>query len=326
MRLIFSLLSMSLVLALCGPARADTRVPLNPAEIWRTARTNYRDGRFYAIDNSQHATWQGALRRSVAPVDMRANVHGAWLKNRNPYKLAGALIDPLQIEFTRQITSGQGLDWMKLARSMHPVTIGSTLVGGTAGDMAGAVVQSSLARLGPIGAAAGFFARPAMAFAGQIIGMNVGDSLWRGDKTFRGSFAQALRELKPGRDTGLLVGGVVGSTLGQALIPVPVIGGIIGGMVGSLVGGAIASGLTNVWPFSALDRLMRRGLGKLANWIDDSKKASPASPTSASSSTPPAPAAADATAVSLPRPLPERAFRVPLDDGPSMDDLPLATR
>jgi hypothetical protein len=205
---------------------------------------------------------------------MSANVKAAFLTKFQPIRLLGGVIDPLQIELMRQIVSGNGIDLGGLARAMHPVTIAATMAGGIAGDVAGAAVQSLLAKMGPAGAVAGFFARPVIGFSSQILGYNVGQSVASG-RSFRSAMAQALRDIRPGRDAGQMIGGVLGSVFGQALIPVPMVGGILGGMVGSGLGTLIGAALGSHGPTGWLDRKLRKALNRWADAIEGKKSAAP---------------------------------------------------
>ena len=245
----------------------------NPKYVFNEARTNWREGRFYSTDlkgpgpNGTHPTWQAALKASLEPVDMHANVHAAVMNRIHPFKIFGNLIDPLGVEFQREIASGEGVSAAKLAQQLHPVMIASTMIAGSAGDIAGAVVQSTLARFGPLGAAAGFFARPMLGYAGTIFGMNVGDSMIHGG-SFKQAVADSLRAIRPGRDGGQLVGGVIGGTLGQVLIPIPVVGGIVGGLIGGTVGAMVGNSLAGMWPFNKVERGITGFLGRLADRIE----------------------------------------------------------
>lgn len=265
---------------------------LNPAHLYRTARTNYREGRFYATDLSEHSSWRGALRQSFRPTDLRQNVRAAFLSKIHPARLAGNLLDPLGIELTRQLASGEGLNFGKLASSLHPVVIATTLVGGGIGDIGGAAVQSILARFGPVGATMGFVARPLMAFAGQLFSMNVGQGLVQG-KSVRGAIADSLRTIKPERDFGQMLGGVIGGTLGQVFIPIPLVGGIIGGTVGGIVGGLLGNLLKDVPGFSHLFGGMTRLLNRWADSIEGKRRepAPPPPPVPPLAAAPPAAAA-----------------------------------
>lgn len=305
----------------------------SPKHLYKTAKTNYAEKRFYATDLSEHSTRMAALKASFAPVDTRANVKAAVYSKVHPMRFVGNIIDPLSIELQRQVAAGK-LDAGRLVQTLNPLIWLPTMAGGAAGDIAGAVVQSSLARLGPIGATAGFFVRPMMGFAGQLLGMNVGESMVRGNATFRGAMAQALRDIKPGRDMGMLAGGVIGSTLGQVLIPIPVVGGIIGGMIGGTIGTFAGQGLAKLWPFSLADRGMRSALGKLADWIDDRKKPAasqpaPAEPSATASAEAPKPASSEPASPSPSAELasaPASKRPASAEDGISMDDLPRVER
>ena len=296
---------------------------LNPLT-WKSTFVNgWRNGRFIATDLTIHSTWQAALARSFRPVDMGANVRAAVIGNTNPIKLAGKVFDPLGIELQRELVSGQGLDAHRLLRALDPRMIAATAVGGGVGDIAGSVLQSALARLGPVGAAAGFFLRPSMSFAGQIFGMNVGDSIVNGNMSVKGATAAALRQIKPGRDAGQLVGSVIGGTLGQVLIPIPIVGSIVGGMLGGTIGSWVGTKLAHVWPFNKLENAATAWFHHLADKLDGGEKKKDAQP---AATVGPPPVSSDTTAGSAaPRPAPT-ALRNPLsDDGPSMADLPIAS-
>ncbi|MBI4861209.1 MAG: hypothetical protein HY815_13270 [Candidatus Riflebacteria bacterium] len=297
----------------------------------KTVRTNWKEGRFYATDLTEHPTWQAALKRSMMPVDMSANVKAAFLGKVHPVKLVGNLADPLGIELGRQIASGEGLDFGRLVKSLHPAVVAGTFAGGLAGDVAGAALQSLLAKAGPVGAAAGFFLRPTVAFGAQVFGFNVGQGVAKG-MTFRSSLAQGLRDIRPGRDFGQLMGGTLGSLFGQVLIPIPVVGGIIGGMIGGTLGALIGSKLGQVGLTGTLERSVMGLLGRWADAIEGKSRPDPAArvppersvepgggrdPPSPSASLTPGPGAP-------PRPRPAGPPASP-DSGPGMDDLPIAT-
>lgn len=315
----------------------------SPKYLYNQARTNWREGRFYSTDlqgpgpGGTHATWQAALKASLKPVDMRANVGAAVMGRIHPFRFAGNLIDPLGVELQRQISSGEGIKVGRLVAALNPVTIATTMVAGGVGDVAGAVVQSTLARFGPVGAGIGFFARPMIGFAGTIFGMNVGESMVNG-KNFKEAIAGSLRAIKPGRDGGQLVGGVIGGTLGQVLIPIPIVGGIIGGMVGGTIGAIVGTNLAKWGPFKWVEDKITGWFGRMAARLEKKKEKKPEAPpvvvppsgpdhapalgpTIAGASKP----AEDATA---PRPVPQNAFANPLVNRgePSTDDLPLAAR
>lgn len=261
---------------------------LNPAHLYRTARTNYREGRFYATDLSEHATWREAMRQSFRPTDMRQNVKAAFLSKIHPARFVGNIFDPLGIELTRQLASGQGLDAWKLLTSMHPVVIATTMVGGGIGDVGGAAIQSVLARFGPVGATMGFIARPLLGFAGQLFSMNVGQGLVQG-KSITAAMADSLRNIKPERDFGQLIGGVIGGTLGQVFIPIPLVGGIIGGTIGGIVGGLLGNLLAGVPGFSHLNRAITRALNRWADRLDPrTRNRPPATPPATPPAAPPA--------------------------------------
>lgn len=302
------------------------RNTVSPSRMIQQARTNYREGRFYATDLTEHATWQQALRRSVRPTDLSANVRSAFLKGVHPARIVGNLFDPLTIELQRQIVGGEGLSVSRLVRSLNPVVIGTTMAGSLAGDVAGAAVQSVFAGMGPIGAAAGFLARPLLGFSAQIFSYNVGKSVSEG-KSFKQGVAQALRDIRPGRDFGQMIGGVLGGVAGQVLIPIPVVGGIIGGMVGGMVGMVVGNLLENHGPTSRLMSWIKGGLSRLADRIEGKKLAPPPAPPRAPPPirvVTPAPAATT-TVTAPPGPLAARppTARPAVDSSPNMDDLPL---
>lgn len=343
---------LTLVLALVTDASAQSRrvqfiemlKQASPRYLYNQAKGNWQAGRFYSTDlqgpgpGGTHPTWQAALKASLKPVDMRANVGAAVMGRIHPFRFAGNLIDPLGVELQRQISSGEGIKVGRLVQALNPVTIGTTMVAGGVGDIMGAVAQSTLARFGPVGAGIGFFARPMLGFAGTIFGMNVGESMVNG-KNFKEAIGGSLRAIKPGRDIGQLVGGTIGGTLGQVLIPIPIVGGIIGGMVGGTVGAIVGNSLSKWGPFKWMEDKMTGWLARMASKLEKKKpEAKPEPPPapvphSGADHAPPlgpvmASAPKPAVESAAPRPVPQTAFANPLDDrsAPSTSDLPLAAR
>jgi hypothetical protein len=306
---------------------------ISPAHLVRTARTNTRHGRFYATDLTVHPSRRAALLQSLAPVDLKGNVRAAFWTKVHPIRFLGNIFDPLTIELSRQIVSGRGLDPGRLIGALHPAVVGATMIGGGAGDIAGAIAQSALARLGPAGAAAGFFLRPAMAFGGQILGMGIGESLAGGD-TFGEALAGSLRTIRPGRDGGQLLGGVVGGTLGQVLIPIPVVGGIIGGIVGATLGGLLGNAIARIPGVDRIERAVTGWLGRLADRLEGRRQAGSggrdgAAPAGSSPAAGPPPDGPDAGGTAVPSSVrrvasADRVGRAdPIErDAPNMDDLP----
>jgi len=240
---------------------------LNPGKMVQTVRQNYREGRFYATDLTTHPTIKAALTRSMAPIDMGANVRATVWNHIHPLKIVASIADPIGLELVRQISSGEGLDFKKLLSALHPTIVGTTMVGAAAGDLAGAVIQSALAGLGPVGAGIGFFLKPALGFGGQVLGYNVGKGIVDG-KGFKGAMASAIREIQPGRDVGQLLGGVIGMTLGQVLIPIPIVGGMIGGTLLGVLGAVVGSFLGKHGITASLNNVIRGWLGRLADRLD----------------------------------------------------------
>lgn len=266
--------------ALAEPALArriklgDLLRKASPAHAVRTARDNWRAGRFFATDLSEHGSVRSAVKRSIFPTDPAANMRAALKSRFHWTRLIGAVVAPVTIELQRQITSGEGFDPRRLVQAMDPIVVATTMAGGVAGEVGGAWVQSSLARLGPWGALAGFVARPLISFGASIMGYNIGRNVGAGG--FRGALAGALREIEPGRDLGQIAGYTVGAVLGQALIPIPVLGAIIGGSLMGLVGGSLGTWLTKSGPLAGASRAIKRGLGWLADLIEGKGKKAPA--------------------------------------------------
>jgi hypothetical protein len=242
----------------------------NPANAVRTARDNWKAGRFYATDLTEHSTVRGAVKRSIFPTDPKANIRAALKARFHWTRLIGAAVAPLTIEAQRQLTSGNGFNWQRIKEAVDLRVMATTFAGGVAGEAGGAWVQSSLARLGPWGAIGGFVARPLISFGASIMGYNIGRNLDGGG--LRGAFAGALREIDPGRDFGQIAGYTVGAVLGQALIPIPVLGAIIGGSLMGLIGGSIGSWLTKSGPLARISGAIKRGLGWLADKIQGKRE------------------------------------------------------
>ena len=242
--------------------RIDPRTPV------RTAQQNWRDGRFFATDNSVHPSPWAAIKRSVFPIDVKANVNAAIKARFHWTRLIGAVIAPASIELQREITSGEGVSLKKMVAAIDPKVMATTMAGGMIGEVGGAMVQSTLAKFGPVGAVAGFVLRPLISFWGSMTGYNVGKNLGKG---VRSAIAGGFREIEPGRDLGQVAGYTFGSVVGQALIPIPVLGAIIGGTIGSLIGGTIGNWLGKHGPLAGLNSWMKRGLNALADWIEGTK-------------------------------------------------------
>lgn len=246
--------------------KADPRAPI------RTAAQNYRDGRFFATDNSVHPSPWEAIKRSVRPIDMKANVRAAMAQRFHWTRLIGAVVAPASIEIQRQITSGEGLSASRMLAAVDPKVMATTMAGGVIGEVGGAMVQSGLAKFGPIGAVAGFIARPLISFGASMTGYNVGKNLGKG--SLRKALADGVREIEPGRDLGQIAGYTVGAVLLQALIPIPVLSGIIGGTIGGLIGGTIGNMLAK-GPLKGVSNWMKRGLSRFADWIEGKKEDKP---------------------------------------------------
>lgn len=242
--------------------KVDPRAPI------RTAAQNYRDRRFFATDNSVHTSpWQ-AIKRSVRPIDMQANVKAAMAQRFHWTRLIGAVVAPASIEIQRQITSGEGFSAGKMMAAVDPKVMATTMAGGVVGEVGGAMVQSGLAKFGPLGALAGFVARPLISFGASMTGYNVGKNLGKG--SLRDALADGIREIEPGRDLGQIAGYTIGAVLLQALIPIPVLSGIIGGTIGGLIGGTIGNILAK-GPLKGVSDWMKRGLSRFADWIQGKK-------------------------------------------------------
>lgn len=247
--------------------KVDPRAPV------RTARDNWREGRFFATDNSVHPSPRAAIKRSMFPTDVRANVKAALTQRFHWTRLIGAVISPVSIEAQRQLTSGEGFNMKRLVQAIDPKVMATTMAGGVIGEVGGAMAQSALAKLGPAGAIAGFVARPLISFGASIMGYNIGRNAGAG--SFRSAIAGGLREIEPGRDLGQIAGYTLGAVLGQALIPIPVLGGIIGGTIFGLIGGSVGNWLSKSGPLAGVSNWIKGGLGALADWIEGKKQPAP---------------------------------------------------
>ena len=322
----------------CAPtARAEGVIPAvhsgNPLAWIGEVRANYRNNNFYATDLTTHPTLEGALRRSMAPVDMAANVHSAIAQQFQPLNLAANVLFPIVSQIQRQVAATGSLDLAAIAKTLDPKvlagSIGGSLAGGFLGGVAGASLQSALCGLGPVGAAAGFVLNPLINFFMTSIGTQVGQHIGEG-QTLRNSFGEAFREIQPIRDTGQALGTGLGYVIGQVLIPIPLVGGIVGSMIGGLVGATASEWLLKIPAVANLESAMRRGLGHFADWIEGKSKPATASATTPFATAPPAPsmvAGADLVSASDPTPTTHRASGgdlPPTDRSvPNFDDVPV---
>ena len=95
--------------------------------------------------------------------------------------------------------------------------IAGATVGGLAGGVIGALAQSGLARLGPVGATLGLLARPMLGFLGLIMGMEFGKGLFSGNMSLKESLDNMISSFDPWRDLGQASGASLGGIIGVAL-------------------------------------------------------------------------------------------------------------
>lgn len=243
--------------------RESLRERIDPRRLVRTAARNYREKRFFAVDLTEHPTVRGALRRSLQPIDLRANLRGALATRLHPLKLFNGWWAPMSLLAQRRLADGQLPSVHELGKALDPWVFGSSLVGGLVGDVAGASVQSMFARGGRVLSIVGLVARPLIGQAFYLLGLEAGLGL-REDPSPRRALSRALSALRPLRDLGNLAGYTAGMILGQALIPIPVIGGLIGGSVMGTLGMFLGNLLARSGPGESLDGRLRSALGSAA--------------------------------------------------------------
>ncbi|MBI3891822.1 MAG: hypothetical protein HY303_09875 [Candidatus Wallbacteria bacterium] len=255
-------------------------------------------GRQYlSIDYHAFPTFGAALKNSLAPTDFRANT-GAVLKNSldplNPARYVAAVI---LVQAQRQLASGQGLDLGKIVGSLSPGGLALGYVGGQAGELMGAGVQSILANVaGPVGGLAGFAMRPILWYLGSSMGQDVGSGLQHGEFAPSKGMARALLDFNPVRDSSQMIGDGLGAVVGQALIPIPLVGGMVGGAIGGTIGLLAGKAFVGTESGRRVDEAVRRKLHNLARSFDPAAREAapcPAAPGPGAPTSMPPPTAAD---------------------------------
>lgn len=224
-------------------------------------------GRVYlSLDYLQHPTFGQAVKGSIAPTNLRANVRAVarnTLDPLNPARYIGAVFI---IEAQRQIANGQPLDVGAIIGEMSPGGLAMGYMGAQGGDMLGATIQSMAARgAGPIGGLFGFALRPVLWYLGSTMGQSLGKGAEEGEISPSKAMASALREFNPTRDTFQMVGDAVFSVIGQALIPIPLVGAMVGGAVGGVIGLGVGKAVLQTESGRIAHEKLKEGLARLAN-------------------------------------------------------------
>ncbi len=249
--------------------------------------------KYLSIDYREFPTFGAAIKNSLAPTDIKANVGAALRNTVDPLNPARYVAAVLVYEAQRQLASGQGLDVGKLVSGLSVPSIALGYVGAQAGDIAGAALTSIMANtMGMAGGiAGGFVLRPILWFLGNQVGQTIGGDLKNGDVSVSRGFGKALVAFNPVEDSSQMIGDAVFSVLGQALIPIPLVGAMVGGMVGGTIGLLAGKAFVGTEAGQAVDRAIRGKLGNLANSMSpgtgdaaaDHKSTGPAAPSTAAS-------------------------------------------
>lgn len=289
-------------------ARTLARLP--PVEWLREGKATLAAGRHYATDRSTHVTRTAAIARSVRAPALSANLNGSARGFLQPFNLINVVAGPVLGELGRQRVSGGKLRLDALDGRGIAGGIAGGFLGGLAGSVGGAAIQSTLARLGPIGVAAGFLARPVWAMVASTLGVRVGRAAARGG-SWRDAVAETLLNIRPMRDFGGAIGASLGAVVGQALIPIPFVGALVGGMVGGAIGSHVGSVLAGLPGFHRVEAAMRDGLAAAARWVTRGRRPAVSGPApendpsaSPAASPPPSPAGASPPLAVAARPAP----------------------
>lgn len=308
-------LTLGLVLGLGERAEA---APFGMPKVVTTLRDNYRAGRFYATDLTPHPSARAALIRSLHPLDLKQNLRSVLRTRLHPVKLVTGIWAPVSLVAQRALADGRIPGASELTSVLKPGTLIATQAAALGGDLAGATMHSLLARMGPVGAAAGLVLRPLLAQSAQIAGLNLGRGLDR-HLSVRAALAQGLRDIRPLRELGNVAGYAAGMIAGQVLIPIPVIGALIGSAAGATLGTFMGTWLAKSKTGGALDRWMTEALARWADRLDPPRAVT-------ETAAPVVATAASAVDVPTTTVAASRGGAPDAPDGPDFADLPVARR